>query len=80
MYYYRNIDKTMRNAQEIEELWKKDGIDTAKHLSFMCGSGWRASEILWYSMVMGMENTSLYSDGWIGWSNSGLPTEAGDNK
>lgn len=60
--------------------WKKDGIDTAKHLSFMCGSGWRASEILWYSMVMGMENTSLYSDGWIGWSNSGLPTEAGDNK
>ena len=80
MYYYRNVDKTMRNADEIKALWVEDGIDTNKHLSFMCGSGWRAAEILWDSMVMGMENTSLYSDGWIGWSNSGLPTESGNTK
>ena len=77
--YYRNIDKTMRNADEILAMWESCLIDPENnHLSFMCGSGWRAAEILWYARVMGYENTSLYSDGWIGWSNAGLPTETGD--
>ena len=66
---YRNIDNTMRNADEILALWKKAGISTDKHLSFMCGSGWRAAEVLTYARVIGIQNTSLYSDGWIGWSN-----------
>lgn len=80
MCFYRNIDRTMRNENEIQNLWADDNIDTSKHLSFMCGSGWRAAEILWYSKVMGMENTSMYSDGWIGWSNSHYPSETGDPK
>ena len=60
---YRNIDNTMRNAAEIKALWKDAGIDTNKHLMFMCGSGWRAAEVLTYANVMGFDNTSLYSDG-----------------
>lgn len=78
---YRNIDNTMRNAAEIKALWKDAGIDTNKHLMFMCGSGWRAAEVLTYANVMGFDNTSLYSDGWIGWSNdtSNL-TETGEPK
>ena len=76
---YRNIDNTMRNQDEILELWKEQGIDTNKHLSFMCGSGWRAAEVLTYANVMGFENTSLYSDGWIGWSNDPTnPVETGE--
>ncbi len=66
---YRNIDNTMRNADEILAIWKQAGIHTDKHLSFMCGSGWRAAEVLTFAHVMGIANTSLYSDGWIGWSN-----------
>lgn len=66
--YFRNIDNTMRNASEFIALWTESGIDLGKHLMFMCGSGWRASEILFYAHVVGLENTSLYSDGWIGWS------------
>lgn len=78
---YRNIDNTMRNAGEIKALWKDAGIDTNKHLIFMCGSGWRAAEVLTYTNVMGFENTSLYSDGWIGWSNdTSNPTETGEPK
>lgn len=78
---YRNIDNTMRNADEIMALWKDSGIDTNKHLIFMCGSGWRAAEVLTYANVMGFENTSLYSDGWIGWSNdTSNPTETGEPK
>lgn len=78
---YRNIDNTMRNADEIKDLWKDAGIDTNKHLIFMCGSGWRAAEVLTYANVMGFDNTSLYSDGWIGWSNdTSNPTETGEPK
>ena len=75
---YRNIDNTMRNASEIEELWKQSGIDTQMHLSFLCGSGWRAAEVLTFAQVIGLSNTSLYSDGWIGWSNDqNNPIEVG---
>jgi thiosulfate/3-mercaptopyruvate sulfurtransferase len=75
---YRNIDNTMRNADEIQALWKKSGIDTQKHLSFMCGGGWRAAEVLTFAQVMGLSRTSLYSDGWIGWSNDRRnPVETG---
>ena len=78
---YRNIDNTMRNAAEIKALWKDAGIGTNKHLMFMCGSGWRAAEVLTYANVMGFDNTSLYSDGWIGWSNdTSNPTETGEPK
>ncbi|WP_416198989.1 MAG: Thiosulfate sulfurtransferase [Sporanaerobacter sp.] len=79
LQYYRNIDDTMRNADEIQKLWESCGIDTNKHLSFMCGSGWRAAEILTYANVMGYDNVSVYSDGWIGWSNNpDNPIETGD--
>ena len=68
MLYYDNLDTTMRNADEILEMWKEAGIDTSKHLSFMCGGGYRAAEVLWDAKVMGLDNTSLFADGWCGWS------------
>ena len=75
---YRNPDHTMRNADEILALWKRAGISTDKHLSFMCGGGWRAAEVLTFARVIGLSNTSLYSDGWIGWSNNRQnPIESG---
>lgn len=79
--YFRNIDNTMRNFDEIVELWKKAGINMDNHLAFMCGSGWRAAEVLTYANVYGLENVSLYSDGWIGWSNNpSNPVETGEPK
>ncbi|MGL4672120.1 rhodanese-like domain-containing protein [Cetobacterium sp.] len=75
---YRNVDNTMRNGYEILTMWKKLGIDKNKELTFFCGSGWRAAEVLFYSEVMGMKKNSLYSDGWIGWStNSNNKIETG---
>ncbi|WP_240744234.1 sulfurtransferase [Desulfopila sp. IMCC35006] len=75
--YFRNPDKTMRNATEIMALWKEQGIDTSKRLAFMCGSGWRAAEVYYYADVYGLKNIGVYSDGWIGWSNGGNPVETG---
>lgn len=79
MEYYRNPDKTMRRATEFLQLWEKQGIDTTKHLSFMCGSGWRVAEIYYYADVYGLKDIGIFSDGWIGWSNTaGNPTETGE--
>lgn len=79
--YYRNIDNTMRNKDEILAIWQECGIDTNKHLSFMCGSGWRVAEVYAYADVMGVKEISIFSDGWIGWStNPENPTETGEPK
>lgn len=77
MLYYQNIDITMRNAEEIKTMWEQAGIDTKKHLSFYCGNGYRAAEVMWDAMVMGYNNVSLFSDGWCGWAAEGLPSVTG---
>ncbi len=78
MDVFRNADNTMRNPEEWLGLWKQQGIDINKSLSFMCGSGWRAAEVYFYADVAGIDRISIFSDGWIGWSNAGLPTIAGE--
>lgn len=78
MLYYNNLDTTMRNAYEIQAMWKEAGVDTAKHLSFYCGGGYRAAEIMWSANVMGFDNVSLFADGWCGWATAGLESVKGD--
>lgn len=78
MLYYRNIDSTMRNPGEILAMWAGAGIDTESHLSFMCGGGYRAAEVLWDAWVMGLTDVSLFADGWTGWELAGLPTIVGE--
>lgn len=73
MYYYRNIDKTMRNGGEILAMLTGSGIQLDRPIITFCGSGWRAAEVLWYLQTLGHEGDALYSDGWIGWSNNGRP-------
>ena len=81
MDYYRNIDKTMRNASEFIALWDEQGIDQSKHMSFHCGSGWRVAEIYYFADVVGIKDIGIFSDGWIGWSNDASnPIETGDPK
>jgi 3-mercaptopyruvate sulfurtransferase SseA len=78
---YRNIDNTMRNKDEILAMWKDQGITPDQRLSFFCGSGWRAAEVLTYADVMGLKNISLYSNGWYEWSaNPKNPIEKGEPK
>ncbi|MEG0747720.1 MAG: rhodanese-like domain-containing protein [Cetobacterium sp.] len=75
---YRNIDNTMRNADEIINMWNNLGIDSNKNLTFFCGSGWRAAEVLFYSGVIGRNGNSLYSNGWMEWSeDKNNPVEKG---
>lgn len=74
---FRNIDNTMRNRDEILGMWKEWGITPEQRLSFFCGTGWRAAEVLIYTDVMGIANISLYDGGWNEWSgNTGNPPSA----
>jgi 3-mercaptopyruvate sulfurtransferase SseA len=81
---YRNIDGTMRNSDEILAMWKEYGITPEQRLSFFCGTGWRAAEVLIYADVMGLKNISLYDGGWNEWSgntgNQASPIEIGEPK
>ncbi len=69
VFDYTNVDGTMRNFDEVLAMWENAGVDYTKHLSFYCGSGWRTSEVLMYSNTYGLENVSMYSNGWYEWSN-----------
>lgn len=75
---FRNIDNTMRNGSDILSMWQKSRITSDKRLAFYCGTGWRASEALFYADVLGFKNISLYDGGWNEWSmDSSNPVETG---
>lgn len=65
---YRSISGKMKNQDDLEEMWNDLGVDTSKHLSFYCGTGWRAAEVLFDAYVMGYDNASMYDGGWLEWS------------
>ncbi|MGF1763714.1 rhodanese-like domain-containing protein [Aliivibrio kagoshimensis] len=76
---FRNPDNTMRSPEEITQLWGDWGIQPQQQVSFYCGTGWRASETLFYAYVMGWENISLYDGGWFEWSeDKSNPIASGD--
>ncbi len=69
MENYRNIDHTIREAQEVEAIWNEVGITPNKHLAFYCGTGWRGSEAFFNAWLMAWPNVSVFDGGWFEWSN-----------
>lgn len=69
VFDYTNVDGTMRNFDEVLAMWESADVDYEKSLSFYCGSGWRTAEVLMYGNTYGMDNLSMYSNGWYEWSN-----------
>ena len=70
MENYRNVDHTIREAQEVEQIWKEAGITPDKHLAFYCGTGWRGSEAFYNAWLMGWPRVSVFDGGWFEWSNN----------
>lgn len=78
MENYRNLDHTVREAQEVAEIWEKVNITPDKHLAFYCGTGWRGSEAFLNAWLMGWPRVSVFDGGWFEWSNdSENPFETG---
>ena len=82
MENYRNVDHTIREAQEVAAIWEEIKITPDKHLAFYCGTGWRGSEAFFNAWLMGWERVSVFDGGWFEWSNdadnpfeTGVPNE-----
>lgn len=79
MENYRNVDHTVREAQEVAAIWEEVGITPNKHLAFYCGTGWRGSEAFFNAWLMGWARVSVFDGGWFEWSNnSENPFETGN--
>ncbi len=82
MENYRNLDHTIREAQEVAEIWEEVSITPDKHNAFYCGTGWRGSEAFFNAWLMGWPRVSVFDGGWFEWSNdpnnpyeTGVPEE-----
>ncbi len=74
MQYYRNVDNTMKDYEEIAAVWEEIGITPDKRVAFYCGTGWRASETLLCAYLMGWPRVAVYDGGWFEWSRTvGVP-------
>lgn len=69
MENYRNVDHSIREAQEVRAIWEEVEIIPKKHLAFYCGTGWRGSEAFYNAWLMGWPKVSVYDGGWFEWSN-----------
>ncbi len=69
MENYRNVDHTIREADEVVAIWDEVGITPDKHLAFYCGTGWRGSEAFFNAWLMGWPRVSVFDGGWFEWSN-----------
>lgn len=69
MENYRNLDLTVREAEEVSSHWERVGITPDKHLAFYCGTGWRGSEAFFNAWLMGYPRVSVFDGGWFEWSN-----------
>ncbi len=77
MENYRNLDHTMKEFHEIQNIWKNQGIIADKHNAFYCGTGWRASEAFFHAYLMGWPHIAVYDGGWFEWTNKKNSFETG---
>ncbi len=76
---YTHDDGTYITMDEMKELWKDLDFTLENHLSFYCGTGWRATIPFLIMYENGYTNMSLYDGGWYQWQmNDELPVQVGD--
>lgn len=76
---YTHEDGTYITMDEMKNLWKDLDFTLDNHLSFYCGTGWRASIPFLIMYENGYTNMSMYDGGWFQWQlNDDLPVQVGD--
>jgi len=64
---------TLRSLDTIRLMWEASGInDNPMGNIFYCGTGWRASQAWFVSLLLGWKQSKLYDEGWWGWSTKPL--------
>lgn len=78
---YVNEDGTYKTMDELKTMWKDLDFTLDNHLSFYCGTGWRATIPFLIMYDAGYTNMSMYDGGWFEWQmNNDYPVQVGDPK
>lgn len=78
---YYDPDGTLRNPQEIYNLWKGQGISETDKIAVYCGTGWRNSIPWFMTQLTGCANTYFYDGGCNDWQLEGsLPVDENKDK
>lgn len=72
-------DGTIISFDELKELWSDCDFTLDNHLSFYCGTGWRATVPFLMLYEEGYDNISVYDGGWYEWlMHDDYPVQVGD--
>lgn len=76
---FTNEDGTVKELAGFEEVWADCDFTLENHLSFYCGTGWRATVPFLVMYQEGYDNISVYDGGWYQWlMDDTLPVQVGD--
>lgn len=77
---YQNEDGTIQTLAQVQEgTWSDVDFTLENHLSFYCGTGWRASIPFLICYQEGYDNISVYDGGWYEWMlHDENPVQVGD--
>lgn len=74
-----NEDGTVKDIEGLKEVWKDCDFTLDNHLSFYCGTGWRATVPFLVLYQEGYDNISVYDGGWYEWlMHDDYPVQVGD--
>lgn len=78
---YYDPDGTLRNPQEIYNLWLSQGIKEGDAIALYCGTGWRNSIPWFMTQLTDRQNTYFYDGGWNDWQmEKDLPIDVNKDK
>ncbi len=66
-------DGTLRSREELRRLLAESGIDPAKPVIALCGSGTSACTLLLALEILGTGGHALYDGSWTEWASRGMP-------
>ncbi len=76
---FTNDDGTVKDLEGIKKVWEDCDFTLDNHLSFYCGTGWRACVPFLVLYENGYENISVYDGGWYEWQmKNDYPVQVGD--
>ncbi len=64
---FTNEDGTVKELAGLQEVWADCDFTLDNHLSFYCGTGWRATVPFLVLYQEGYDNISVYDGGWYEW-------------
>lgn len=74
-----NEDGTVKDLAGLEKVWEGCGFTLDNHLSFYCGTGWRATVPFLVLYENGYDDISVYDGGWYEWlMHEDYPVQVGD--